>query len=61
MISDFILPFFYDALQFTQFDTLEPLFAANSIVGSSQNFAPPSGDTMWKCIRRSSREKKKKR
>jgi len=38
-----------------------PKFSASSISGRIQNFASPSDEYTWTCIRFSSREKKKKR
>jgi hypothetical protein len=38
-----------------------PILRASSMVGSSQNFASPSGWLTWTCLRLSSREKKKNR
>ena len=38
-----------------------PILRASSMVGSSQNFASPSGWLTWMCLRLSSREKKKNR
>lgn len=38
-----------------------PILRASSMVGSSQNFASPSGWLTWMCLRVLSREKKKNR